>query len=357
MSSTTPAVSVVATIALAFTLAGCATGTGAPSANPTATQSPSQSTSIPDAPASTAAPTGEVVAAANAFLEDLSAEQRDRVVYAADDPALRDWFYFPTTTDRNGVSLGELSEEQRVGALNLVHAILSDSGSEQVSNILAAEDALGIRNDDDNASSGRYFISIFGSPDPVSRFTVQLNGHHLAINHTYEAGRISPTPAFTGVDPTTIELGNEQVRPMAAEADAFSALVRALGEDGLAAARIDPIDDVLVGEGDSGNYPDQEGVTVADLTETQRARVVDVILAWAGDADERVRDPLVARYVAEFDQTTVSWSGSIDPDERGAYLRIDGPSLWIEFVNVGKFGNGDAHYHSVWRDREIDYLG
>jgi hypothetical protein len=301
--------------------------------------------------------TAEAVAAAQTFLDSLSPDERERVVFDADDPALRSWIYIPTTNDRNGISLGELTEPQRDAALGLVDAVLSDSGFEQVQNVLAAEDALGVRNRDDNATSDRYFISLFGEPDATARFTVQLNGHHLAVNHTFEGGRVSPTPAFTGVDPTTIDLNGQRIRPMSAETDAFAALVGALGEGGLAAARIDPIEDVLVGVGDSSGYPQQEGVRVSDLDETQQARVVDLIRAWVSDTDERVAETIVEEYVAEFDSTTISWTGSADPDESGAYLRIDGPRLWIEFVNVGVFGNGDAHYHSIWRDRAIDYLG
>jgi hypothetical protein len=60
---------------------------------------------------------------------------------------------------------------------------------------------------------------------------------------------------------------------------------------------------------------------------------------------------------AEFARTRIAWTGSTDPDTPGSYLGIDGPRLWIEFSNVGRFGNGDNHYHSVYRDKQADYLG
>jgi hypothetical protein len=81
-----------------------------------------------------------------------------------------------------------------------------------------------------------------------------------------------------------------------------------------------------------------------------------VVRAWVGDTDHRIAQPLMERYVAEFDRTRVAWAGSTDPDTPGSYLRIDGPRLWIEFSNVGRFGNGDNHYHSVYRDKQGDYL-
>ncbi|RIV34331.1 DUF3500 domain-containing protein [Micromonospora radicis] len=298
-----------------------------------------------------------VVASAGAFLASLSAELRDKASYDAADPALRQWIYFPSTRDRNGVAFGDLTDEQRAAALGVAEAVLSDSGYQQLRGVLAAEDALGVRNHDTAVSSDRYFIAFFGEPGVTERFTVQVNGHHLAVNTTYENGRVSPTPAFTGVDPVDFEVDGQRVRPMLAKTQAVSDLLDGLGEGELAAARIGPIDDVRVGTGASEQYPESAGTLVTDLGAEQQERVVAVVRAWVGDADERVAEPLMEQYQAEFDRTRVAWSGSTDPDTPGSYLRIDGPRLWIEFSNVGRFGNGDNHYHSVYRDRQIDYLG
>jgi hypothetical protein len=301
-------------------------------------------------------PTEAVVAAADAFLAGLDPDQRDQVLHDAADPALRRWTYFPTTRDRNGVAFGDLTDEQRDAALGVAEAVLSDSGYAQLRGVIAAEDALGVRNGDSGVSSARYFIAFFGDPRSGERFTVQINGHHLAVNTTFGNGRVSPTPAFTGVDPVDFEDAGQRLRPMLAETDAVSALFGSMDEGELATARIDPIDDVRVGTGEGDRYPDPEGTLVTDLTEEQRERVIDVVRAWVGDTDQRIAQPLMERYVAEFDRTRVAWAGSTDPDTPGSYLRIDGPRLWIEFSNVGRFGNGDNHYHSVYRDKQGDYL-
>lgn len=316
--------------------------------------------SSPPPPASgpgPAAVTEAVVAAAAAFLAGLTPEQRERVRYDSDDPALREWSYFPGRSDRNGIAIGELTDEQRAAAFAVAEETLSDSGYAQLRGVLAAEDALGVRNGEPEVDSDRYFIAFFGEPSTTGRFTVQITGHHLAVNTTFEGDRISPTPAFTGVDPVDFEADGRRLRPMLAETEAFTALVESLGEDALAAARIGAIDDVRVGTGRSDRYPEPEGTLVSDLTEEQRGRVTAFVRAWVGDTDERVAEPLVQQYEAEFDRTRIAVSGSLDPDTPGAYLRIDGPRLWIEFSNVGRFGNGDNHYHSIYRDKRADYLG
>lgn len=319
---------------------------------PSSTPDPSSSSASADPD-----PAAAVVAAADAFLDTLAPDQVDRVLHDADDPALRDWIYFPSTSDRSGVALGDLDDEQRAAALAVAAAVLSDEGYEQLRGVLAAEDELGRRNGEESTvNAGRYFIAFFGTPAADERFTVQFTGHHLAVNTTYDGDRVSPTPAFTGVDPVAVELDGRRTRPMQVKVDAVSALLTGLDEGRLAAARIGAIDDVRVGTGASEDYPDPEGTLVADLDDAERQLVVAVVRAWVGDTDERVAGPLVEQYLAQLDRTRIAWSGSTDPDVSGSYLRLDGPRLWIEFSNVGRFGNGDDHYHSVYRDREIDYL-
>ncbi len=110
--------------------------------------------------------------------------------------------------------------------------------------------------------------------------------------------------------------------------------------------------------GDDGGFPAPGGVPAAELTAAQRGLVVAAARAWVGDADERVAAVLLRRYEADLDQTRIAWAGSPDPDVAGAYLRIDGPRLWIEFSTQSRTGNGDTvHHHSVYRDRQTDSAG
>jgi DNA-binding beta-propeller fold protein YncE len=43
-------------------------------------------------------------------------------------------------------------------------------------------------------------------------------------------------------------------------------------------------------------------------------------------------------------------SGSTDLSDRGDYVRIDGPRVWIEFA-----AQGSDQIHTIWRDRLTDY--
>lgn len=328
---------------VALTLSACANVAGA------------QTDMVTDAPAEQQV-TQAAVAASRTFLDTLSAAQRQQVTYDAADPALRSWFYFPSRRDRSGIALGALDSNQQAAAFRVAAAILSAEGYRQFRGIIAAEQELGRRNNDPQVNAGRYFIAFFGTPSLTERFTVQINGHHLAINTTFENGQVSPTPAFTGVDPVEIDMDGVSTRPMQAKSDAYSALLASLSAAERDAARIGPVDDVRVGTGATETYPRAEGVLVTDLGALALSRIVDVVRAWVSDAPAPVAARLLELYQADFANTRLAWTGSDDPDTRGAYLRLDGPRLWIEFSNVGRFGNGDNHYHSVFRDKQSDYL-
>jgi hypothetical protein len=207
--------------------------------------------------------------------------------------------------------------------------------------------------------SDRYFPAFFGEPDLARRFTVRFGGHHVAVTTTYENGTVSPTPAFPGVDPRSFDVAGERVEPLRDEAGAMAALLRSLDPATLDRARIaGSVDDVVVGPGDDGGFPAPGGVPAAELTAAQRGLVVAAARAWVGDADERVAAVLLRRYEADLDRTRIAWAGSPDPDVAGAYLRIDGPRLWIEPSTQSRTGNGDTvHHHSVYRDRQTDSAG
>lgn len=304
--------------------------------------------------------TEAVVAASETFLGLLSDQQRERAVYDRDDiDTLTDWTNLPVSRDRdrNGVGLRDLDEEQRAAAMGVADAVLSDEGFEELRAIVAAGDVLNERNGGNSFGSDLFFFAFFGEPDDTERFTVQIGGHHMAVTTTYTNGRVIPTPQFTGVDPRAFETTGGRVEPMRDEADAVFDLIGALAADTREEARIDGrFAEILVGPGEDGVFPEQEGALVSDLPAEQQELVSRAVRAWVGDSDERVAEALMAEYEAEFDRTRVGWAGSTDRDEPGAYVRIDGPHLWIEFSNQAQTGNGDTlHYHSVYRDKQRDY--
>src|SRR5579862_7548257 len=65
-------------------------------------------------------------AVASKFLETLSPEQKSKTRFSFDDQERYDWHYIPKP--RKGISLGELNDQQKKAAFDLLRSALSDTG-------------------------------------------------------------------------------------------------------------------------------------------------------------------------------------------------------------------------------------
>ena len=75
------------------------------------------------------------------------------------------------------------------------------------------------------------------------------------------------------------------------------------------------------------------------------------------DVDDRDARKIMQRYARQLDRTYVSYSGTTGMTTRNDYVRIDGPSVWIEYSVQNGIVLTGTHPHSVWRDKTSDYGG
>jgi hypothetical protein len=338
------------------------------SSGDTGSESASGATSS-SSPATTTAATSEsntqvvagAVQAANAFLATLSDDTKKGVVFAYDDLDAKKsrWSNLPVGIfkDRQGAKLGDLDDSQRKAALAVLDSMLSDQGMEQVDGILAADDYLGSSTGNTDWNSDNYWLAFYGEPSAASPWTVQFGGHHLAMHLTVGGGTASVSPLFTGLEPTTFTVDGKQYSPMVGEADAVFGFLGSLSDTQLSAAKLSgTFDNVVMGPGADTGYPSGEGgIKFSELPSELQGKARTIIKLWVGDADAALSDPLMEVYESQLADTTIGWSGSTDRTQKNAYLRIDGPRLWLEYLNVGGIGTSEIHYHSIYRDKSIDY--
>ncbi|WP_460945600.1 DUF3500 domain-containing protein [Okibacterium endophyticum] len=355
-----PVIGAVACITLVGILTGCAIGAETATSS-TSSSSSSEDTTTAATEASSDSNTEEVTAAAKAFLATLDDTQLDAVSYDySDDDAKSNWSNLPEgSVQRNGLSIGEMTDEQHNALLSLLQAMLSDDGYQQVLEIMEADDVLAESGGGGLGwSSDNYYIAFFGEPSTASAYLIQFGGHHLALNIDYSGDTVTMTPEFVGVEPRTWTRDDgTAVEPLGEMQDAVFSLLGGLTEDQLSQSELSAIyDDVVMGAGnDDEAYPDDGGLLVSELPQEQQDQVTEAIRQWVGDLDEDVAEQIIAAYVSEYDQTSLSWSGSTDADAEGAYFRISGPSVWIEYVNQSGVGFDDVHIHTVYRDKTSDY--
>jgi Protein of unknown function (DUF3500) len=307
--------------------------------------------------------TADVAAATTAFLATLDPAKRDRVTYDfADNQARQTWSNFPATAvPRMGIVLSDLTPEQQSAAAAVLRVALSPAGATQDATIQRADDylaSLGGEGADGFGALKDYYLAVYGTPSATQPFMVQFGGHHLARNLTYNGDRVSQTPQFVGSEPTSFPADGTTVEPVRAEATGMFGVMSGLTPDQRAAAQITSgtFDDLLMGPGkDTGAFPAPEGLPVTQLDETQKQAVMTAIQAYAGDLAPDAAARLVAKYQAELDQTRIGWSTNTGPTDENSYIRIDGPSVWIEFINTRSQSTPDIHFHSVYRDKIDDY--
>ena len=228
-------------------------------------------------------------------------------------------------------------------------SVLSADGYEYVQGAMAAEDLLIPGNIDE------YYLAFYGEPSTDEPWTLQFGGHHLAIHISLGGDILSVSPYFQGVQPIVLDVDGTTIEPMASDTNNMFGLFESLDDDQLATANLTAgLHDLVMGPQIDTGYPEPEGLPYTELTADQQDLVRAAISDWVADAAPDLAEPLLAVYESQLDETVIGWSTSVDRESE-AYMRIDGPRVWIEFLNRANPGEAGFHPHTVYRDKLIDY--
>ena len=341
MSSSRRAVSLVFLLTFATALAASAVLRGATHAEP--------------APSPPEYQFASMLQAANAFLASLEPAQRSRALFEFEDAERLNWHFVPRA--RRGLSLREMSAEQRGRARGILQAGLSQRGYLTASTIIELE--LVLREMGENPSvrdPELYYFSIFGTPSRSAPWGFRAEGHHLSLNFTLVRDTlIATTPAFFGANPAEVRRGTRRgLRALADEEDIGRELVLSLDEGQRAAALISAAapSDIVTGNAARVDPLSPIGIRVSGLRPEQTAILARLLEVYLG----RMAEPLAARRRAALERTNFrevafAWAGSTRRGE-AHYYRIQGPSFLIEYDNTQ---NGANHIHTVWRDFDGDF--
>ncbi|MDQ0908862.1 hypothetical protein QFZ22_004847 [Streptomyces canus] len=349
---------------------------------------------------------GAVVSAANAFLNTLDSDQQSETVLDFSQANATAWSNLPCGGNcRPGIRTGSLSDDQLSALQKVLKVALGsgkDTGYEHVMQTLKADDVLASAQSTSSSSaaptdapsadptasptatdvptgtppsggpgggggaggggygSGVYYLAFLGTPSATGTWQLHFGGHHLAVNVTYKDGKVAgASPFFSGVEPTTWTADDGTTySPMAKFRDGLLKVTSSLTTEQLATAKLsESFSDVLLGPGKDGQFPaTKEGIKVSALSAKQKKLVLEAIHPWVADVDDATAKKLMKTYERELNQTYVSYSGGTGLDTQGDYVRIDGPSVWIEFVcQDGVVYRDQIHYHTVYRDHTRDY--
>src|SRR5882672_859663 len=172
----------------------------------------------------------EVIAAATALHATLSAAQRGILEQPFDRTSAIRWSNLPIgIVPRAGLRFGDLDAAQSAAARRLAAAALSACGLRMLDEIRLADDTL-IPLDTRKIGwgGGNYYLTILGAPSERTPWMLQIGGHHIAYNLTFNGAREGATPLFFGTEPIRFSTDGVAHEPLAAQSAAMSNLAQAL---------------------------------------------------------------------------------------------------------------------------------
>lgn len=275
-------------------------------------------------------------------------------MFPMDASERENWHYVPRS--RKGVPLGDMTDAQRKLARQLLAAGLSQRGQLQVEAIIALENVLAGIEGSSRRDPQIYYFTVFGSPAADAAWGWRVEGHHLSINFTIAANRISATPLFFGADPAEVRIEHVQKgrRALAAEEDLGRALVKSLDATQRKVAIISaraPSD--IFTRADRAVKPlDPAGLAFAEMTPAQQAALRQLVEVYAGRLPGPLADTELKKIATlGWGRVHFAWAGGLEPGG-GHYYRIQGPAFVIEYDNTQ---DGANHIHTVWRNFEGDF--
>ncbi|MEZ5325296.1 MAG: DUF3500 domain-containing protein [Verrucomicrobiales bacterium] len=298
----------------------------------------------------------EMAQAANTLLAALDDAEKAKAVFAWDSEERQNWHFIPK--DRNGLTLKDMSNEQRHLAYVLLSTGMSHVGYQKALTIMSLEQVLHeLENNSPTRDTVKYYFSIFGTPGNDNTWGWRVEGHHLSLNFTIIKGKkVSATPTFFGANPGIIQGDHRRagLRTLGKEEDLGRELFASLNPEQMKQAVIEAEapNDVLTPIVPKVEPLANTGILYTDLNDEQKLQLEKVIDIYVSrirpelaESDwKKIRD-------AGINNVRFAWAG---PGEIGAphYYRVQGPTFVMEWANVQ---NGANHPHSVWRDFDNDF--
>jgi hypothetical protein len=291
------------------------------------------------------------------LLNSFNPEQKEKAIFALDDPKKEDWHFFPSTMfEREGVPIKEMNPRQREVLHSVLKSFLSKSGYEKTLEIMELENVLKSFGEDSvMRDSGKYFISFYGNPMTDDLWSMSFEGHHISLNFTISGEEIVASPRFFGANPAMIPKGPRKGdRTLEEEEDLGFDLINSmdLQQQEKAIFQEESFKDIV-----SLNLPEISpmkpvGIRYSELNPDQQKQLVRIIDQYLSNMPTKIAKARREKVMSE--DLSDLYFGWVGAKSLGAahYYRIQAKTFLIEFDNSQNNAN---HIHTVWRDFEGDF--
>lgn len=321
---------------------------------------------------STGVSTEPLVKSALAFVSSLNEAQRGKSMFDIQSDEWRKWSNVDNGMyQRNGISLKEMTQEQRKLAYDFLSDALSAKGLQLTKDIMKTDQTLKeLNNGDEIYDEDLYFFKILGNPSIKEPWGFQLNGHHLAINYFVLGDQVVMTPTFMGGEPIITTTGKYKGNKIFQdEQNVGLKFMQSLPKEQQKQAHLGAKGDrpdIEASAYTDNKTIDQKGLKASELTHEQKDELIHLASLYINNLKEdqaKVKMEDIQRHI---DDTYFGWKGKTDEDAV-FYYRIHSPVILIEFdhqVPVGVRGERKPtrnHIHTMVRtpngnDYGKDYL-
>jgi len=281
---------------------------------------------------STGVATAPVITAANAFLAGLTDDQKTSTVFTVHSTEWRLWSNVDSY-ERQGVSLADLSDDQKALGTALLKAALSADGLETTEKIRKINQAAGEAIGNTTAfNEDAYYWTVMGTPSATEPWGFQFDGHHLVINYFVLGDQVVMSPCFWGSEPTTMDIDGETVTVCHEEVVASLAFINSLTSAQQAVAiesATKSNESMKAGAFSDNAVQEYTGLRGDKLDAAQRKKLLAIVEAFVGRAKAdaaKVRMSEVAQHLSD---TYVTWAGGTGDDD-AFYVRVHSPVVWVE---------------------------
>jgi len=304
-----------------------------------------------------AQPSFDPLSGVSALMNSLTPAQKEIVSFALEDPAKTRWHYLPHDSfAREGLPLSEMTAGQIEKTYALLEAYLSESGYDQMQQIIDLENYLAIvENNPYKRDASKYYIAFYGTPHKDSLWAWSFEGHHLSLNFTVSPEAIAFAPAFWGSNPGIVPIGPEQGKiVLKTDHNLGLQLVNSLSPAQLEQTLVSSktYGEILTQNQDAVALIPNNGIAYRQLQAPQKKLLKQIIHHHLDRMEKPVSQK--ARGLLEnenWNEITFSWAGKTEK-LKAHYYRIQGQSFLIEYDNSQNNGN---HIHAVWREFNGDF--
>ncbi len=292
---------------------------------------------------STGVSTEKIITTAQQFIKGLTPSQKEKTVYPFNDEEWRKWCNVDNGIyRRQGVSIKEMTQQQRQLAFKMLKTSLSAKGLQLSKDIMKTDQTLKeLNGNSPDFDEELYYFTIMGSPSTTEPWGWQLDGHHLIINYFVLGDQVVMTPTFMGGEPIITTTGKYKGNTLFQDEQNLGlALMQALpiSQQEKATLSTQKNRNNAQAEAFSDNITlNYEGLKVSELSKKHQDQLLQLIDQYVSNMIDNHAKVKMDEIKTHLDDTYFAWIGKTS-DDSVFYYRIHSPVILIEFDHQGPVG-------------------